>query len=79
MPRLRRLVEAEVGIGITVILTAASVTSQPPAVDLVNDKVTAQQVWSRIKPAWPRLGIEALAQSSPNAAGQRCRDVRLSA
>src|SRR5208337_1285029 len=66
MPRLRRLVEAEVGIGITVILTAASVTSQPPAVDLVNDKVTAQQVWSRIKPTWPRLGIEALAQSSAN-------------
>src|SRR5271157_2137767 len=67
MPRLRRLVEAEVGIGITVILTAASVTSQPPAVDLVNDTVTAQQVWSRIKPVWPRLGIEALAQSSASA------------
>jgi len=66
MPRLRRLVEAEVGIGITIILTAASVTSQPPAVDLVNDKVTAQQAWSRIKPTWPRLGIEALAQSSAN-------------
>ncbi len=64
MPRLRRLVEAEVGIGITIILTAASVTSQPPAVDLVNDTVTAQQVWSRIKPVWPRLGITALAQSS---------------
>ena len=69
MPRLRRLVEAEVGIGITVILTAASVTSQPPAVDLVNDTVTAQQVWSRIKPTWPRLGIEALAQSSASAPG----------
>ncbi len=67
MPRLRRLVEAEVGIGITIILTAASVTSQPPAVDLVNDTVTAQQVWSRIKPTWPRLGIEALAQSSSGA------------
>src|SRR5271166_3451273 len=64
MPRLRRLVEAEVGIGITIILTAASVTSQAPAVDLVNDTVTARQVWSRIKPTWPRLGIEALAQSS---------------
>ncbi len=64
MPRLRRLVEAEIGIGITIILTAASVTSQPPAVDLVNDTVTAQQVWSRIRPTWPRLGIEASAQSS---------------
>ena len=72
MPRLRRLVEAEVGIGITVILAAASVTSQPPAVDLVNDTVPPQQVWSRIKPAWPRLGIEALAQSSPNAPAGRC-------
>ena len=34
IPRLRRLVEAEVGIGITIILSAASMTSQPPAVDL---------------------------------------------
>lgn len=67
MPRLRRLVEAEIGIGITIILTAASVTSQPPAADLVNDTVTAQQVWSRIKPAWPRLGIEALAQTPASA------------
>jgi copper resistance protein D len=64
MPRLRRLVEAEVGIGITVILAAASVTSQPPAVDLINDTVPPHVVWSRMKPAWPRLGIEALAQSS---------------
>ena len=40
MPRLRRLIEAEVGIGITVILTAASLTSQPPAVDQVSDVVT---------------------------------------
>ncbi len=70
MPRLRRLVEAEVGIGITVILAAASVTSQPPAVDLVNDTVSSQQVWSRIKPAWPRLGIEALAQSRVSAPGR---------
>ena len=40
MPRLRRLIEAEVGIGITVILTAASLTSQPPAVDQPNETVT---------------------------------------
>ncbi len=55
MPRLRRLIEAEVGIGITVILTAASLTSQPPAVDLVNDTVTPQQILARITPRWPRL------------------------
>jgi len=64
MPRLRRLVEAEVGIGITVVLTAASLTSQPPAIDQPHDMVTAQQIAARMKPAWPRLGITALAQSS---------------
>jgi putative copper resistance protein D len=64
MPRLRRLVEAEVGIGITVVLTAASLTSQPPAIDQPHDMVTAQQIVARMKPAWPRLGITALAQSS---------------
>ena len=43
MPRLRRLVEAEVGIGITVVLTAASLTSQPPAVDVGADTVDLPQ------------------------------------
>src|SRR5271165_4591324 len=55
MPRLRRLVEAEVGIGITVILTAASLTSQPPAIDQPSDTVTPQQIAARLKPMWPRL------------------------
>ena len=40
MPRLRRLIEAELGIGITVILTAASLTSQPPAVDQPEETVS---------------------------------------
>ena len=44
MPRLRRLIEAEVGIGITVILTAASLTSQPPAVDQPNDIVSFHRI-----------------------------------
>src|ERR1017187_5653462 len=55
MPRLRRLIEAEVGIGITVILTAASLTSQPPAVDQVSETVTMHQIFQRIKPVVPRL------------------------
>ncbi|MGC1382884.1 MAG: CopD family protein [Candidatus Acidiferrales bacterium] len=53
MPRLRRLIEAEVGIGITIILTAASLTSQPPAVDLVSDTVSPQQIIAREMPTWP--------------------------
>jgi copper resistance protein D len=63
MPRLRRLIEAEVGIGITVILTAASLTSQPPAVDQINDTVTPHQVWQRFKPAVPRLNYHFVAET----------------
>jgi putative copper resistance protein D len=55
LPRLRRLIEAELGIGITVILTAASLTSQPPAIDLVNQTVSPQQIVARLMPTWPRL------------------------
>ena len=72
MPRLRRLVEAEVGIGITVILTAASLTSQPPAVDQPNDTVTPQQIAARVKPVWPRLDYpqEVLAENAAAAQGK---------
>jgi putative copper resistance protein D len=68
LPRLRRLIEAEVGIGITVILTAASLTSQPPAVDQVNETVTMHQIYQRIKPVVPRLTyhyVEEAAGPSP--------------
>ncbi len=67
MPRLRRLIEAEVGIGITVILTAASLTSQPPAVDLVRDTVTSQQIVARMTPTWPRLTYPPQAEYSDTA------------
>jgi putative copper resistance protein D len=67
MPRLRRLIEAEVGIGITVILTAASLTSQPPAVDLVNDTVTPQQIVARMTPTWPRLNYPPQGEYSDAA------------
>ena len=55
IPRLRRLVEAEVGIGITIVLTAASLTAQPPAVDLPNDTVQWSHIVQRFKPERPLL------------------------
>ena len=55
IPRLRRLVEAEVGIGLTIVLSAASMTSQPPAVDLPNDTVAPSHIYQRFKPEWPGL------------------------
>lgn len=71
MPRLRRLVEAEVGIGLTVILTAASLTSQPPAIDQPSDTVTPPQIAARLKPVWPRLDYPqaVLAENAAVAQG----------
>ena len=65
MPRLRRLIEAEVGIGITVILTAASLTSQPPAVDQPNDTVSLHQIYLRFRPTIPRLSYSRVEAASP--------------
>ena len=64
MPRLRRLIEVEVGIGITVILTAASLTSQPPAVDQPNETVSFHQIVQRMKPTLPRFTYPRLADAS---------------
>jgi putative copper resistance protein D len=64
---LRRLVEAEVGIGITAILAAASLTSQPPAVDLKLGRVTAEEIYDRMKPSWPRLGSPELTDVSASS------------
>ncbi len=64
LPRLRRLIEAEVGIGITVILTAASLTSQPPAVDQLSETVTLQQIYQRVKPVVPRLTYEYVTEAA---------------
>jgi len=53
---LRRFAEAELGIGFTVILAAASLTSQPPAVDLAaRDLVSLPEIAARMAPRPPRL------------------------
>lgn len=58
--RLRRLVEAEVGLGITAFFAAASLTSLPPAVDVVADRATSAEVLTRFTPQWPRLSSPSL-------------------
>jgi len=52
---LKRFGEAEIGIGITVILTAASLTSLPPAADLAHDRVTGSEIIARMFPRTPRF------------------------
>ncbi len=57
---LKRFGEAELGIGITVILTAASLTSLPPAIDLKTDRVSRQEIAARLAPHAPRLSSPAV-------------------
>jgi len=55
LTRLRRFSEAEIGLGFTAILVAASLTSQPPAVDLVHDRLTSHEIVERMRWVQPRL------------------------
>jgi putative copper resistance protein D len=51
--RLRRFAEAEIGVGLTVLFAAASLTSLPPAVDLPRDRVSLAEIAERLTPQWP--------------------------
>jgi len=53
--RLKRFAEVEIGIGLTVLFAAASLTSQPPAIDLTADRASWAEVVERFTPEWPRL------------------------
>ncbi len=61
---LVRFGEAEIGIGLTVILAAASLTSQPPGVDLTQDRVSLHEIAVRFTPRMPRLSSPPLASLS---------------
>lgn len=61
---LMRFAEAEIGIGLTIILAAASLTSQPPAIDLRQDRVTLHEIAMRYAPRMPRLSSPDVRQLS---------------
>jgi len=64
LARLRRFAEAEVGLGFTVILAAASMSAQPPAVDVI-DRVSLQQIAARMHPEIPRMTSPTASQLTP--------------
>jgi len=64
---LKRFGEAEIGIGITVILTAASLTSLPPAVDLTHDRVSGQEIFARMSPRSPRFASPSVQELPEDA------------
>ena len=59
--RLRRFVEVELGLGITVLFAAASLTSLPPAVDVVADRATIAEVAHVFTPRVPSFTSSRLA------------------
>jgi copper resistance protein D len=60
--RLRRFVEVEAGLGLTLLFVAASLGSAPPAVDVVAERATTAEVLSRFTPRWPTLATPSLAE-----------------
>jgi len=61
IPRLRRFVEVEFGLGATVLFVAASLTSLPPASDVVADRASFAEVSVRFTPRWPALTSPKIA------------------
>jgi len=61
---LRRFAEAEVGLGFTAILAAASMSAQPPAVDVATH-ISLPVIAARLHPELPRLRSPAASQLTP--------------
>jgi putative copper resistance protein D len=53
--RLRRFAEVEVALGLTAILAAAALTSQPPAADMPMERLTPHEIETRMHWETPRL------------------------
>jgi putative copper resistance protein D len=76
LARLRRFSEAEIGIGFTIILAAASLTSQPPAIDVQTGRVTPPEIAARMTPHPPRLTSPQVSElTSTSASSRRARNI----
>jgi copper resistance protein D len=60
--RLRRFVEVELGLGLTVLFVAASLTSLPPARDVVAERAPLDEVAVRFTPRLPALTSPRIAE-----------------
>jgi putative copper resistance protein D len=68
LTRLRRFGEAEIGLGFMAVLAAASMTSQPPPVDLPDGRASVSEIVARFHPVAPRMTsppVSALAPVMP--------------
>ena len=66
LARLRRIGEAEFGLGFLAVLTAASLTGQPPAVDVAaQGRLTPHEIYVRLHPEPPRMTSPPLTALAP--------------
>lgn len=65
LERLRSFSEVEIAVGFTIILVAASLTSQPPASDLVKDRLTRHEIVERFRWRWPSFKSPSVEQLTP--------------
>ncbi len=65
LTRLRRFGEAEIGLGFMAVLAAASMTSQPPAIDLPTGRASLTEIVERFHPEVPRMTSPAFAALAP--------------
>jgi putative copper resistance protein D len=64
--RVRRFSEVEIGLGLTALLAAASLTSQAPAIDLSQqDRLGAHEIVERLRWKTPRLTSPPLTALAP--------------
>jgi putative copper resistance protein D len=64
--RLRRLVEVELGVAVTVLFTATALTSLPPAADVPEpDRATPAEIVGQFTPRWPTLTSPPLESLPP--------------
>ena len=79
LARLRSFAEAEVGLGFTVILAAASMSAQPPAAD-VTDRVSLQVIAARMHPETPRMTSPETSQlTAPSSIETAVRETEFQA
>ena len=66
LARLRRVAEAEICLGFLAILTAASLTAQAPAADVIAEaRLTSHEIYLRMHPESPRMTSPPLAALAP--------------
>jgi len=75
LDRLRTVGEAEIGIGFCVVFAAASLTSQPPAVDMVQNLVPGSAVIKRLSPRMPSLSTPQLTELTLSSENRNSSDI----